>query len=89
MDAVQEYRNPNLRAIVFRASFVEMTDIIDKTRKLYTRLGGVFTGSPKWKWSFSFRCNDPPRLHEDGRRCVEVSRSAIFVHRLRRVDAAH
>ena len=37
MDAVQEYRNPNLRAIIFRASFVEMTDIIDKTRKLYTR----------------------------------------------------
>ena len=35
MDAVQEYENPNLRAIVFRSSFVEMTDIVDKTRRLY------------------------------------------------------
>jgi hypothetical protein len=52
MDAIQEYQNPNLRAIIFRASFVEMTDIIDKTRKLYTPLGGVFASSPKWKWTF-------------------------------------
>ena len=52
MDAVQEYRNPNLRAILFRSSFSEMTDIIDKTRRLYTPLGGVFVGSPRWKWSF-------------------------------------
>ena len=52
MDAVQEYENPNLRAIVFRSSFVEMTDIIDKTRRLYAPLGGVFVGSPKWTWSF-------------------------------------
>ena len=36
MDAVQEYENPNLRGIVFRSSFVEMTDIVDKTRRLYT-----------------------------------------------------
>ena len=52
MDAVQEHENPNLRAIVFRSSFVEMTDIIDKTRRLYAPLGGVFVGSPKWTWSF-------------------------------------
>src|ERR1700749_606458 len=52
MDAVQEYENPNLRGIVFRSSFVEMTDIIDKTRRLYAPLGGIFTGSPKWTWSF-------------------------------------
>src|SRR6202035_4505753 len=52
MDAVPEYQNPNLRAIVFRSSFVEMTDIIDKTRRLYAPLGGVFVGSPKWTWSF-------------------------------------
>src|SRR5260370_4920351 len=53
MDAVQEYQNPNLRAIVFRSSFVEMTDIIDKTRRLYPPLAGVFVGSPKWTWTFS------------------------------------
>jgi hypothetical protein len=52
MDAAQEYENPNLRAIVFRSSFVEMTDIIDKTRRLYAPLGGIFTGSPKWTWRF-------------------------------------
>ncbi len=52
MDAVQEYENPNLRGIVFRSSFVEMTDIIDKTRRLYGPLGGTFVGSPKWTWSF-------------------------------------
>jgi hypothetical protein len=52
MDAVQEYTNPNLRAIVFRSSFVEMTDLIDKTRRLYAPMGGVFVGSPKWTWSF-------------------------------------
>ena len=52
MDAVQEHQNPNLRAIVFRSSFVEMTDIVDKTRRLYTPLGGVFVGSPKWTWRF-------------------------------------
>ena len=52
MDAVQEHENPNLRAIVFRSSFVEMTDIIDKTRRLYAPLGGVFVGSPEWTWSF-------------------------------------
>ena len=44
MDAVQEYLNPNLRAIVFRSSFVEMTDLIDKPRRLYAPLGGVFVG---------------------------------------------
>jgi hypothetical protein len=52
MDAVQEFENPNLRAIVFRSSFVEMTDILDKTRRLYAPLGGTFVGSPKWTWSF-------------------------------------
>jgi hypothetical protein len=52
MDAVQERENPKLRGIVFRSSFVEMTDIIDKTRRLYAPLGGVFVGSPKWTWSF-------------------------------------
>ena len=30
----------------------ELRDIIDKTRKLYTPLGGVFASSPKWKWTF-------------------------------------
>jgi hypothetical protein len=52
MDAVQEYENPNLRAIIFRSSFTEMTDIIDKTRRLYSPLGGVFVGPPRYTWTF-------------------------------------
>lgn len=52
MDAVQEHENPHLRGIIFRSSFSEMTDIIDKTRRLYTPLGGVFVGQPKYKWTF-------------------------------------
>jgi hypothetical protein len=52
MDAVQEYRNPNLRGIIFRSSFQEMTDIIDKTRQMYPPLGGTFVGSPKYTWTF-------------------------------------
>lgn len=52
MDAVQEYENPNLRGIIFRASFAEMTDLLDKTRRLYTPLGGTFCGPPKYRWTF-------------------------------------
>jgi hypothetical protein len=52
MDAVQEHDNPNLRAIIFRSSFTEMTDLIDKTRRLYAPLGGVFVGSPRYCWTF-------------------------------------
>src|ERR1700728_3581309 len=52
MDAAQERDNPNLRAIIFRSSFTELTDIVDKTRRLYKPLGAVFVGSPKWTWTF-------------------------------------
>jgi hypothetical protein len=52
MDVVQEYENPNLRAIIFRSTFAEMTDIIDKTRRLYTPLGGSYVAQPKYKWTF-------------------------------------
>lgn len=52
MDAVQEYENPNLRAIIFRSSFREMADLIDKTHRLYPPLGGEYVGSPKWTWTF-------------------------------------
>ena len=64
MDAVQEYHNLNLRVIVFRSSFVEMTHTLHKTRRLYTRLGGVFPLPPRSNWSSSFRSTSP-RLHED------------------------
>lgn len=51
MDAVQECENPHLRAIIFRSSFPEMTDLIDKTQRLYRPLGGQFNGS-KYIWKF-------------------------------------
>lgn len=52
VDAARECRNPNLRAIVFRQSFPEMTDIIEKTQRLYPLLGGTFVGQPFWTWTF-------------------------------------
>lgn len=52
MDAVQECENPNLRGIIFRSSFNEMTDLIDKTQRLYKPLGADYVGSPKWTWTF-------------------------------------
>ena len=52
MDSVQEYRNPNLRAIIFRSSYAEMTDILDKTNSMFPPLGGTYVGSPKYTWTF-------------------------------------
>ena len=52
MDAVQEYENPHLRAIIFRSSYSEMTDILDKTNSMYPPLGGTYVGSPKYTWTF-------------------------------------
>ena len=52
MDAAQEYRNPKLRGIIFRSSYQEMTDLVDKTREMYPPLGGEFVGSPHWTWTF-------------------------------------
>lgn len=52
MDAVQEYENPNLRGIIFRQSFNEMTDLVDKTQRLYVPLGGKWVGNPSWVWKF-------------------------------------
>lgn len=52
MDAAQEYENPNLRAIIFRSSYAEMADILDKTNSMYPPLGGTYVGSPKYTWTF-------------------------------------
>lgn len=52
MDACQEYENPKLRGIIFRASYQEMNDLVDKTREMYPPLGGTFVGPPRWTWTF-------------------------------------
>src|SRR5215469_666451 len=46
VDAAQECGNPNLRAIIFRQQFTQMTDIVDKTHKLYKPMGANFVGAP-------------------------------------------
>lgn len=52
VDAATESKNPNLRAIIFRQQFTQMTDIVDKTRRLYIPMGASFATSPFWMWTF-------------------------------------
>jgi hypothetical protein len=52
VDAARESLNPNLRAIIFRQQLTQMTDIVDKTRRLYTPMGATFASSPFWIWTF-------------------------------------
>jgi hypothetical protein len=51
MDAAQEVTNKNLNAIIFRASFTQVTDLVRKTRRLYVPLGGKYNGSTH-TWTF-------------------------------------
>src|SRR5258708_3401751 len=52
VDAARESGNPNLRAIIFRQQFTQMTDIVDKTHKLYKAMGANYVGQPSWTWTF-------------------------------------
>jgi len=52
VDAARELGNPNLRAIIFRQQFTQMTDIVDKTHKLYKAMGANYVGPPVWTWTF-------------------------------------
>src|SRR5271169_108640 len=52
VDAARESNNPNLRAIIFRQQFTQMTDIIDKTFRLYSPMGAKYVGAPSWSWTF-------------------------------------
>jgi hypothetical protein len=52
VDAIRERNNPNLRAIIFRQQFTHMTDIVEKTHRLYIPLGAKFVGQPNWTWTF-------------------------------------
>lgn len=44
VDAARESSNPNLRAIIFRQQFTQMTDIVDKTHRLYKPMGATYVG---------------------------------------------
>jgi hypothetical protein len=52
VDAARECKNPNLRAIIFRQQRTQMSDIVEKTQRLYIPLGATFTGNPFWTWTF-------------------------------------
>jgi hypothetical protein len=52
VDAARESGNPNLRAIIFRQQFTQMTDIVDKTFRLYNPMGAKYVGAPSWTWTF-------------------------------------
>jgi len=47
--------NPNLRAIIFRQQFTQMTDIVDKTHKLYKPMGANFCRRSILDMDVSFR----------------------------------
>lgn len=44
-DAMQEYENPNLRAILIRRSFKEMNQIMDRCRAIYQPFGAYWRAS--------------------------------------------
>lgn len=52
VDAAAEIDNPNLNAVIFRATYPELADIVLKSQRLYQKLGGKFVdGNPKvWKF---------------------------------------
>jgi hypothetical protein len=52
VDAASESRNPNLRAIIFRQQYTQMSDLIEKSHRLFAPLGASFTGSPNPTWTF-------------------------------------
>src|ERR1051326_3938638 len=52
VDAARESNNSNLRAIIFRQQLTHLTDIVEKTRRLYTPMGATFVGSPSPTWTF-------------------------------------
>ena len=52
VDAARESKNPNLRAIIFRQQRTQMSDIIEKTGRLYTAMGAAITTDPFWTWNF-------------------------------------
>src|SRR5579859_5647487 len=51
IDAIQERLNPNFRGILFRESFPQLTDIIDKQHRLYKPLGANYNEQKK-TWFF-------------------------------------
>src|SRR5258706_5985867 len=51
VDAARECLNPNLRGLIIRQKLTQLTDIIDKTYRLYKPLGAEYSPS-SWTWTF-------------------------------------
>ena len=51
VDAIQERDNPNLRAIMFRQSFPQLSEIVEKTHRLYKPLDAEYNKQEK-TWTF-------------------------------------
>ena len=52
VDAARESGNPNLRAIIFRQQFTQMTDIVDKTHKLFKPMGATYVSGAKIRLAY-------------------------------------
>jgi hypothetical protein len=83
VDAARECGNPNLRAIIFRQQFTQMTDIVDKTHRLYKAMGANYVGPPSWTWTFPSGAKIRLALHLDRQRHLGILGASVQLHRLR------
>ena len=51
VDAIRECLNPNLRGVIFRSELTQLTDIVEKTHRLYRPLGASYSPT-NWTWTF-------------------------------------
>ena len=82
MDAARESGNPNLRAIIFRQSFPQMSDIIEKTQRLYGSMSARFVGQPTWTWTFPSGGKIRLAYIANDRDIFDYLGPRYFVHRL-------
>lgn len=52
LDALTYIDEPDYRALIIRKTYVGLRDIIDKSKRIYPRMGGVFTGGDVKIWTF-------------------------------------
>ncbi len=51
VDAARESRNPNLRGIIFRQELTQLTDIVEKSYRLFGSMGATYSSSA-YTWTF-------------------------------------
>ena len=73
-EALRYVDKPSYHALILRRTFPELEDIIDRTRKLYSELGGVYRESVRrWSWpgggkiSFGHMEHDKDRFKYQGK----------------------